>query len=109
MTLGESILIGLNSEWVDQSEMRVRTRRITQESGTLERIMVDVIEMTEGDTSLIRSLDIARKYAALNGASDAGVFQVCDLQTDRKVIRLNDDRTDVHVRMVCWAFGMEDE
>jgi hypothetical protein len=106
MTQSQSTLIGLHSEWVGQSQMRVRIRRI---DGPHSKLLVDVTELTSDRTSKRRSLDTAKKYAQLNGASKS-FTELCDFQTDRKAIRLNgDEQKPTHVRLVTWSFEMEDK
>jgi len=104
MTESNTTLIGLHSEWVEQSQMRCRVRRV---DGPKPRILVDVLELSPNEsTHKTEAMGIARSLAVLNGAH-CDPTELCDLQSDRKAVRLKDDvQVMTRARQFCWAFGV---
>lgn len=104
MTESNTTLIGLHSEWVGQSQMRCRVRKV---DGPKPRILVDVQELSPNEiTHKSAALGIARTLAVFNGAH-CDATELCDLQSDRKAIRLKDNEQIVtRARQFCWAFGV---
>lgn len=91
-----------NTEWANQSEMVVSTRRY----GT-NRLVVDVTEMSPRFTSANRSRRIANQQARKAGLKLSSIVKLLDFETEKTVHVLGDyDITvPVKVRKTSYSFG----
>jgi hypothetical protein len=97
----ECNIIGLHSEWIGGSELRVRTRSF----GSKNRIMIDVLELSPKETSKARATKVARAAAKLVGAS-ADYIIVAEYETCKFSQRLDSDKVyRTKVRHTTFAFG----
>ncbi|QDH84913.1 hypothetical protein SEA_Phreeze_49 [Mycobacterium phage Phreeze] len=108
MTQNTNELVSLTSEWVGDSYLRVRTRRVGR-SGTL---MVDVAEYA-ARPSKKRALDIARKAARqssatpLRGATGSVIFEHETVKATNKLDpEGNVTPIRTRVRNTTFAFGI---
>lgn len=100
--LEQSKLPRLDSEWIGDSNMRVRVREI---NGTRRVILVDVIELSPKTTSKARALKIARKFARLHSIVSGDAVMISDIGYDKKGVRLSDGaKVLTHVRATTWYF-----
>ena len=97
----ESKLISLHSEWIGDSQMRVRVRYI----GRKRTIVVDVWEFCDAchRTSMTRARTVARKASRANGASVDGVL-LMDYETERKATRFDGTLVQVRIRQTSFSF-----
>ena len=97
-------IIGLHSEWIGGSELRVRTRHF----GKKNRIMIDVQELSPKETSRQRATKVARDAARRVGAS-ADYIVIAEYETLRLSQRLDSDKVyRTKVRNTTFAFdGIE--
>lgn len=98
-------LIGLHSEFVGKSEMRVKTRRV----GNSAVVMVDVTELGPS-TSKRRAEKAARDAARLAGIASTG-HAIFDYETSRSANRLDPrgyaiPTAPIRVRNMSFAFGI---
>lgn len=99
-----SNVIGLHSEWIGKSHLRVRTRRV----GKSATIMVDVTEFGER-TSKRRAASVAGSTAKSAGMAGTGVV-IFDHETPRVLKRLDANgnviESKTRVRTTTFAFGV---
>ena|ERR1700759_121934 len=102
MADNDSQLVALHSEWIGDSYMRVRTRRVAK----LDKLIVDVWEMTqEGHrTSKARARKVAREAAQKAGSPSIDYCVLLDFETDRKASRFTGELVIVKIRQTSFAF-----
>lgn len=95
-------ILSLHSEWVDDSEMRIRVRHF----GKKNRIMVDVTELSPKHTSKQRALKVARDAARKVGVPSVDCIPVSDFEFVRKSCKLDENFTPTRttVRQMTFAF-----
>lgn len=93
-------VLGYETRWVDGHQLRTRTRKL----GDLDKIVVDVLEMSERWTSLARSRSVARQVANRYGARDFAATQLADIQIDKKIGNQDGEIRKVRIRHTSYAF-----
>ena len=99
----ESKLISLHSEWIGESQMRIRVRYI----GKARKLLVDVWEFCDSRhrTSMTRARTVARAAARLNGAQSMDMSLLLDFETNRKATRFDGTVALVRIRQTSFAFA----
>jgi hypothetical protein len=99
----ESKLISLHSEWIGESQMRIRVRYI----GKARKLLVDVWELCDARhrTSMTRARTVARAAARLNGAQSMDMSLLLDFETNRKATRFDGTVALVRIRQTSFAFA----
>ena len=99
----ESKLISLHSEWIGESQMRIRVRYI----GKDRKLLVDVWELCDARhrTSMTRARTVARAAARLNGAQSMDMSLLLDFETNRKATRFDGTVALVRIRQTSFAFA----
>jgi hypothetical protein len=93
-------LLRLHSEFVGDSQLRVRVRNYGRGS---KKILVDVMELTYHRTSMARARKIACAQASMFDISSFGSL-IRDNEIDKKVTMWDGTKTVVRVRQTCFAF-----
>lgn len=102
ITNHESRLIGLHSEWIEKSQMRIQTRKLEDTN----KIVVEVWELTYGKTSKARSLSCARKAARNHPIVSVDCVQLTDVEIDKKVSDLTGQQHRLRIRQSAYVFSL---
>lgn len=96
-------ILDMHSEWVGDSEMRVRVRHF----GKKNRIMVDVTELAPHHTSKIRAAKVATSAARKVGVPNVDFVTVSDFETVRVSYRIHSDNTKVRTKVRSMTFAFD--
>jgi hypothetical protein len=98
----QSQLLSLRSEWIGESQMRIRTRWV----GKKKKIVVDVWELTTDRhrTSMARARKVAREAAIRARADTTEYCLLLDQEIHRKATRFTGEKVLVKVRQTSFAF-----